>query len=344
MSDLALTGAVLPALPHDEPDPLMQMTAAWLIAQKSPNTRAAYRRDVTGIGTTGEPARTQTPAWLPWCDLYDLQPLQARRMHVDAFRLALEAAGCSPRTVARKLAAVSSWYDYLLDEELTERNPAKKAARPEIDKDTSPAVGLTAKEGRAFLASAEADGPLADATLKLLALNGVRVSVILNARPRDFGYDSGHRIIRFTLKGGKPHKAPIVPQVDEAIENYKKTSRGTLSRDDLLFLKPNGDPLDESFMRRLVQRIARTAGIPSWRDLSPHSLRHTFATVLLGMGVPLAVVQDIMGHLDPRTTQAYNHARDRLDGHPTYKLAGVLLPSPESLRDEPLPHPERSET
>jgi integrase/recombinase XerD len=338
MTDVILSGTPLPAIPGEGVDELTRMTAAWLLAQKSRHTRTAYRRNVTGIGSNGEPADMSAPAWLPWCEQHDLEPLEARRGHVDAYRLVLEAVGCSPATVAQRLSAVSSWYDYLLDEDVTDRNPAKKANRPDIDKDVSNAVGLTLDEAKHLLAEAESDGPLSNAVIKMLALNGIRVSVVLYARPRDFGYDRGHRTIRFTLKGGKRRKAPIVQPVDEAIEAYKKTLGKPPASDELLFLRPEGAPLDDSWMRRLVQRLARQAGIPSWRELSAHSLRHTFATLLLELGVPLAVVQDAMGHSDPRTTQGYNRARHRLDNHPTYALAEHLLPSLESLRDaEPLP-------
>jgi site-specific recombinase XerD len=348
VSDIILSGTPLPAIPGEPVDELTRMTAAWLLAQKSPHTRTAYRRNVTGIGTNGEPAEMTAPAWLPWCEQNGLEPLKVRRGHVDAYRLVLEAAGCSPNTVAQRLAAVSSWYDYLLDEELTERNPAKRVKRPSIDRDDSPTVSLSLDEAKRFLVEAEVDGPLTNAVIKMLALNGIRVSVVLNARPRDFGYDSGHRIVRFVLKGGKRLKAPVADEVNEAIEAYKRSRGRTLAADELLFVRPGDQPLDDSWMRRLVQRIAKQAGIPSWRDLSAHSLRHTFGTLALAFGIPLAVVQDAMGHADPRTTQAYNHGRHRLDNHPTYTLAKHLLPSPEpsleSLRDaEPLPQ-EASET
>lgn len=341
MTDVILSGTVLPTRPDEPVDELTRTTAAWLLAQRSVNTRNAYRRNITGIGTRGEPAKMTAPAWLPWCEQNGMDPLKLRRGHVDAYRLVLESSGCSPNTIAQRLAAVSSWYDYLYDEELVDRNPAKRVKRPLIDKDHSPTVGLTLEEAKRFLAEAEAEGPLANAVIKMLALNGFRVSVVLNARPRDFGYDHGHRIIRFTLKGGKPSKAPIVPEVNEAIEAYKASRDRTLAAGELLFVRPGNQPLDDSWMRRVVQRVAKRAGIPSWESLSAHSLRHTFGTVTQELGVAVTVVQDAMGHADPRTTQAYNHRRELLDNHPTYTLAKHLLApstlSQESLRDaEPL--------
>ena len=74
----------------------------------------------------------------------------------------------------------------------------------------------------------------------------------------------------------------------------------------------------------LIRRLARRAGIPAADHLSPHSLRHSFATGLLGAGVPLQDVQDAMGHADPRTTRAYDRSRHRLDSHATYAMAAWL--------------------
>jgi len=74
----------------------------------------------------------------------------------------------------------------------------------------------------------------------------------------------------------------------------------------------------------LIRRLARKAAIPAADRLSPHSLRHSFATELLGAGVPLQDVQDAMGHADPRTTRRYDRSRHNLDQHPTYKMAAQL--------------------
>jgi integrase/recombinase XerD len=97
-----------------------------------------------------------------------------------------------------------------------------------------------------------------------------------------------------------------------------------------IFLGRDGTArLTRSGAWRLIRRLARNASIPAADQLSPHSLRHSFATGLLGAGVPLQDVQDAMGHADPRTTRAYDRSRHRLDNHATYAMAAWLRRSTE---------------
>jgi site-specific recombinase XerD len=257
-----------------------------------------------------------------------------RQPYVDAYSRELEVAGSSPATIARKLAAISSWYTFLIRQEITEKNPAKWAARPEIDKDTSNAVGLTEDELRRVIAVADADGLLASTIIRMLAFNGVRVGVITAATIGSLGHDRGHRIIKYRQKGGKEAKAPLTTDVTVPLDGYV-AGRGQLAKSAPLFAAVAGHPLDESYVWRLVRSITRRAKVPAWEEISPHSLRHTFATLSLSMGIPLAEVQDAMGHKDPRTTQRYNRARFQLDNHPTYALAARVLPKAEP--DEPEP-------
>ena len=320
----------------DADDELRRMTAGWLLAQRSHNTRLAYQRDVLGIGTNGKPAIMSVPCWLAWCEERDLHPLEARRAHVDAYRHSLEGAGSSPATIARKLSAISSWYDYLVIEDAAERNPAKKATRPDINRDVSNAVGLTQAEADRLISTADEDGLRSAALIRMLLFNGVRVSVATDSRMKALGYDQGHRTITLRLKGGRMVKAPIVGPVLGALDAYH-SDRGALSSDDLLFVTSRNKALDEPYVWRLVRRLARNAEIPSHNELNPHGLRHTFATLALSLGVPLAVVQDGMGHLDPRTTQRYNRARYQLENHPAHALAAHLA------QPAPLPHDDRSE-
>lgn len=337
MTGLEPLTVTLPSTEHDADDELRRMTVGWILAQRSRNTRLAYQRDVLGIGTNGKPAIMKVPCWLTWCQDHGLHPLEARRGHVDAYRHALEAAGSSPATIARKLSAISSWYDYLVIEEVAERNPAKNATRPEVNRDVSHAVGLTQDEANRLIAAADEDGPRSSALIRMLVFNGVRVSVVTDSRIKDLGYDQGHRTITLRLKGGRMAKAPIVAPVLEALDAYH-AERGPLSPDDLIFVTSRGKALDEPYVWRLVRRLARKAQIPSHNELNPHGLRHTFATLALSLGVPLAVVQDGMGHLDPRTTQRYNRARFQLEKHPAHALAANLA------QPTPLPHADRSET
>lgn len=337
MTELEPLTVNIPSTEHTvADDELRRMTAGWLLAQRSQNTRVAYQRDVLGVGTNGKPAIMAVPCWLTWCQERGLHPLEARRGHVDAYRHTLEAANSSPATIARKISAISSWYDYLVIEEVADRNPAKNATRPEVNRDVSNAAGLTQAEADRLIAAADEDGLRSSALVRMLLFNGVRVSVATDSRMKALGHDQGHRTISLRLKGGRVVKAPIVAPVLGALDAYH-ADRGPLSSEDLVFVTSRGRALDEPYVWRLVRRLARKAEIPAHNELNPHGLRHAFATIALGLGVPLAVVQDAMGHLDPRTTQRYNRARFQLENHPAHALAAHLAQSAT------LPHEDRSE-
>ena len=102
-----------------------------------------------------------------------------------------------------------------------------------------------------------------------------------------------------------------------------------------IFLNANGTArLSYSIAYKLIRRLAKRAAIPSAHKISPHSLRHSFATELLAAGVPLQDVQDAMGHADPRTTRAYDRSRHNLDRHPTYTMAAQLHRSTTASPDD----------
>lgn len=300
--------AILPAGSELAGTALDRATLDWLLAQKSIHTRNAYRRDVTGTGTSGKPAIMSVPAWLPWCAQRGLDPLAARRGDVNLYVRLIEAAGVSEATWARKVSAISSWYDYLADEGLADANPAKKASRPEIDRDVSPATGLTEEELNRLLDHAEADGPRSLALISLLYFGAFRIGSVLAADAGDLGWDGGDRIIRLKVKGGKRRRAFIEELASDALDAYLAT-RGEVGPDEPLFTTLTGERLDEPYCWRLVRRLARRAKIKAWAQLNPHSLRHAHATHARDEGVALDIVQETLGHKDQRTTLRYDRAR-----------------------------------
>jgi site-specific recombinase XerD len=310
MVDIVLAASGLPAVPGPADDDLRRATIGWLLAQKSIHTRDAYRRDVLGIGTGGTPAKMPVPAWLPWCEQNGVDPLAARRSHADLYARAIEAAGQSPATWARKISAVSSWYDYLADEGIADANPARKASRPDIDRDVSPAVGLSEAELNLLLDQAETDGPRSAALISVLYFGAFRVGSVLRANIGDLGWDEGDRTLRLVLKGGKERRAVLEGEAGAALEAYLAT-RGDPDPGEPLFASSAGGRLGEPYCWRLVRRLARQAGIRAWAQLNPHSLRHAHATHARDEGVALDVVQDTLGHKDQRTTQRYDRARFR---------------------------------
>lgn len=327
VSVTAAAVAQLPALPPVDPADrygARPVTVAWL-ASSPPNTRRAYFSDLA--------------RWLGFCDSAGLDPMSARRADADAWAAQL---GGSRRTVARRLAAVSSWYTYLAHNDLTERNPFAGVSRPTVHRDTSPTVGLTVAEAAVLLDAADAaavrlgsEAALRDAVLlRILFDTGVRVGSLLNADVASVGQDSGHRVLRYVNKGGHAKRAVLPPHCAAILDQYlmRRAARegvatGTLSGPLLVTMpyrgRGGGRRLTGRDARNVLQRIARAAGLPTADRLSPHSARRTFVTVALGHA-PLERVQAAVGHQDPRTTLLYQDDRDSLDSSPGYAVAGEL--------------------
>jgi site-specific recombinase XerD len=295
---------------------VQQVTEAWLANRRlSAHTRDAYRRDVA--------------AWLAWCAHHELDPLQATFLDVNAYARALESAA-DPRsgkplaaaTVARKLSGLSSWYDFLAKVRAVGANPVAGADRPQVSRDHSATVGLTPQEVDALLAAADAaPGPAAvrhRAVLALLADLGLRVGELVSLDVTDVGWERGHRTVRFVGKGGKPRRRALTPDAAAALDTYLGTRA-----DGPLFVTSGGARIDRHAVFRLIRRLAHQAGIAGAERLSPHSLRHAFATTARAEGVPLEDVQDAMGHADPRTTRRYDRDRHNLDRDPAYMIAAA---------------------
>ncbi|MGC4892824.1 tyrosine-type recombinase/integrase [Micromonospora sp. DT31] len=308
--------AALPAAPTD-------VTEAWLRNRRlSTHTRDAYRRDVTG--------------WLSWCAERGLDPLRATFLDVNAYGRELEStprgrAGrpLTPATVARRLSALSSWYDFLAKLGAVAANPVSAADRPRVDRDHSATVGLTPQEVDALLAAADADtGPTAArnrAAVALLADLGLRVGELVSLDLSDLGTERGHRSVRFVGKGGKVRRRALTPGTAYVLDAYlaERAAAHDVPVAQLtgpLLATATGGRLDRHAVFRLVRRLARSAGIAAWAKLSPHSLRHAFATTARSEGVPLEDVQDAMGHADPRTTRRYDRDRHNLDRDPAYAI------------------------
>jgi len=274
----------------------------FLLGYRNPHTREAYGADLRGF--------------LGWCQDRRLDPLEGvTRTHLEGWARYLEdVEGLAPATVARKLASVCGMYRWAADEGLTTTNPAERVRRPSVPSD-SPTLGLDRDEARALLAAAT--DPRDRALLALLTLNGLRVSEACGADVTDLGTERGHRVLTVTRKRGRVEQVPLAPPTVEALDTHLAgRTTGPLFTDDA------GHRLDRHDAARVVCRVARAAGIG--KHLSPHSLRHTAVTLALDAGVPLRDVQDMAGHADPRTTRRYDRARQSLDRHATYALAGYL--------------------
>jgi site-specific recombinase XerD len=232
----------------------------------------------------------------------------------------LEARRLAAATVARKLSGLSSWYDFLVKLRAVDGNPVGGADRPYVSRDHSATVGLTAEEVDGLLVVARGAGERNRAVVTLLADLGLRVGEVVGLEVADVGWERGHRTVRFVGKGGRPRRRVLTVEAAAALDDYLRV-RG--AGDGPLFVTSTGGRLDRHAVFRLVRRLAREAGIAAADRLSPHSLRHAFATAARSEGVPLEDVQDAMGHADPRTTRRYDRDRHNLDRDPAYTLAAA---------------------
>lgn len=293
-------------------DPFLRLAAGWLLGHPK-HTAIAYRRDLQ--------------AWAAWCTQLEVHPLAAERHHVDAWVRHLTSTpqprtgrSAAAATVARRLSALSSFYGYgVHDVGVLTHSPVASVRRPRVS-DESSAVGLTADELRRLLATAAAHSPRSAALVSVLTFCGLRISEALGADVRDYGHDAGHRVLKIVRKGGKTARTPLAPPVVRTLDAYLDARTG-----GPIFLAADGArryPYKSAYEQ--LRRLCAAAGLPV--GVSPHSLRHSYATEALRLGAALQEVQDALGHADPRTTRRYDRSRHNFDRSPNYLLAAALTP------------------
>lgn len=315
-STVAPATAALTVAPDTTGD-IREAVLAWLTSHRSPATREAYRRDVA--------------AWLTWCAAQAVDPLQARRRHADLWRDQMHRDGLADATIARRLAAVSSMYAYLVDEDLADRNPAARVKRPRgtVDRAATPALDDAEAADMLAAASAPGESPRTRAAVALLLTLGLRVSELVAADVEDLGVERGHRTLTVTRKGGGRARLVVPGPVAHDVDLYL-AGRST----GPLLATSTGGRVDRRAMHRLVVRLAQRAGVPAGH-VGPHALRRTAATLLLDGGTPLRDVQQLLGHADPRTTQGYDRSRKVLtrQAAAVAALAAVIYPIPGPYDD-----------
>ncbi|MEO8036998.1 MAG: site-specific tyrosine recombinase XerD [Acidobacteriota bacterium] len=234
------------------------------------------------------------------------------RIDIVRYFQALRSAGISSRSVARALAAIRGMFRFLVAERHLKRDPTENLENPKLWA-TLP-KSMQAFEVETLLRAPDAATPegLRDrAMLELLYATGLRVSELIHVKIEDLVMDAG--FLRTIGKGSKERIVPFGDSARDAIVAYMEKGRGELAKDadPYLFLSRRGRPMTrQSFWMKIV-RYARQAGITA--HISPHVLRHSFATHLLENGADLRSVQMMLGHSDISTTQIYTHvSRARL--------------------------------
>jgi len=261
------------------------------------NTLESYRRDLERLDKflAGAPPASVSPDTL--------------RVYLDS----LKEAGLAYRSMARHLTAVRSFFEFLAQEGEIEANPADLLKTPKIG--TTLPKYLNYQRVNALVVAPDAgkaNGLRDQAMLQLLYATGLRVSELVGLRISDL--DTEAAVVRVIGKGGKQRLVPLGREALGAVEAYTGGERPRLLKgrtSAYLFVTNRGTKMTRQGFWKLLRGHGRTAGI--FQNLSPHVLRHTFATHLLEGGADLRSVQMMLGHSDIGTTQIYTHVmRSRL--------------------------------
>lgn len=275
----------------------------YLIAQTvSPHTRNAYLSDLIQCS---ECSAVAMPDWSS-DDISDVL-------------LNLTQQGKSPRSIARSLSALRSFYKFLREQKLRSDNPVATHKTPKIGRALP--KDLSEADVEALINAPDINTALGlrdRAMFEVLYACGLRVSELLNLRLELINLKQGY--LRIVGKGNKERLVPLGQVACEWIEKYLQQARASLykSATDYVFLTQHGGIMSRQNFWYAIKRYALQAGIQA--ELSPHTLRHAFATHLLNHGADLRVVQMLLGHSDLSTTQIYTHvAQVRMQQlHATY--------------------------
>ena len=265
----------------------------------APNSIAAYRRDLAKFAA--------------FCEQRRLKLAAIERKHVVDFLGRLYQQGLDSRSVARQLVTLRNFFRFLLQEEMIRHDPVEHIESPRVWKRLPKYLSL--EEVERLLIADKAEHPLSlrdRAMLEVLYATGLRVSELVNLKVSDLQLDAG--LLRCLGKGSKERVVPLGKKAQAALEDYLRRGRPHLIArrpSPYLFASRRGGHMTRQNFWHLLRRRARAAGVRA--PLTPHTLRHSFATHLLERGADLRAVQLLLGHADISTTQIYTHvAQERL--------------------------------
>ncbi|MDY7032702.1 MAG: site-specific tyrosine recombinase XerD [Thermodesulfobacteriota bacterium] len=233
--------------------------------------------------------------------------------HIMAFLSMLMEQGLATQTIARNLSAIKMFYKFMVNENYLMENPAVKIDSPKTWVKLPNILSLD--EVERLLDQPDTNTPLGvrdSAMLEILYATGLRVSELISISLNQINTDVGYLIAMG--KGSKERIIPISDLAVKKVREYLSFSRKSLlkgSRSSHLFVNRSGGPLSRQGFWKIIKKYALKAGIK--KNITPHTLRHSFATHLLERGADLRSVQTMLGHVDITTTQIYTHvSRERL--------------------------------
>ena len=293
-------------------DKLMEDYEAHLILEKglSSNTSEAYIRDVGHLK-----------------DYMEQQRLEADSLaqdHLHEFMTLVHEIGISPRSQARMLSGIKSFFNFLRLEGYIEENPAEFIESPKLERELPDVLSVEEIDDMIAAIPIDKNESLRNqAIIETLYGSGLRVSELIDVRISRI--DLKEKLMIVEGKGSKERLVPISPVAAELIGKWLE-QRGRMKvqpdGDDILFLNRRGKPLTRVMIFHIIKELASLAGIK--KNVSPHTLRHSFATHLLEGGANLRAIQEMLGHESIATTELYLHLdrsrlrRELLDHHPHY--------------------------
>ncbi len=243
-----------------------------------------------------------------------------------SYMVDLKGRGYAVTTLARKIAATKSFFNFLLAEGKIQENPAEKLLSPKVGKSLPDAISIA--EVKELLSQpAKSSSPEARrdrAMLELLYASGMRVSEIVSLNLYDV--DTVNKTVRCFGKGRKERMVPVYPSAAQSVEDYLNEARPQMVQKDTeqaLFVNQRGDRLTRQGLWQILKAYAKAAGLGN--KVTPHTLRHSFATHMLSGGADLRAVQEMLGHANISTTQVYTHVssehikRAYINSHPRAK-------------------------
>ena len=226
-----------------------------------------------------------------------------------AYMLNLKERGYVATTIARKVAASRSFFGFMVAEGHIKTDPTENMSSPSVGKALPKPIPLEQVrlllEQPAKLSSAEAKRD--QAMLELLYASGMRISELVALNLGDVNTE-GNYFVRCFGKGRKERIIPLYEKIATAVKQYVEENRPKLAhgkKDTALFLNARGDRITRQGFWQKLKEYAKTAGLSS--QISPHTLRHSFATHMLSGGADLRSVQELLGHANISTTQVYTH-------------------------------------
>jgi integrase/recombinase XerD len=274
----------------------------YLVVEKgfSDNTKLAYQNDLHQLASFVEKEATRRGTIPPWA-AFD-------RDSMLRYLLELKERRYAATTIARKIAAIKSFYGFLVAEGILRDNPTRDMPSPKVGKSLPRPISIA--QARLLLEQpAKRSTPEAkrdSAMLHLLYASGMRVSELVSLNLTDINIDDGY--VRCFGKGHKERIIPIAPRAVLVLKDYLTEARPHLvrsSEEKALFLNRRGERLTRQGLWQILKGYAKEAGLEA--RVTPHTLRHSFATHMLSGGADLRSVQELLGHANISTTQVYTH-------------------------------------